>query len=735
MLYPRAFNFRPSKIVIEQSRAIRHNALVRWILTISCITIVLLATAGFLLTRTRPTHTPTTAPISAAATAPSRFPSARPDVFAPVVVTFPDLLRLLPGMADARIADAPLSLNQAARIKIPYHCYICPRGDLWISHPQAPSAADLLAELAKDQTHLCREQVVFAHWPGGLAARPAIVIRDPRGAFQLLRKDRPPVKLNRFDYLWNAAMTMENSLVIPCEQGVAVVSIDAAVQQSYRQLTNTSGPTPQVAVTGRGFVAWIPSVRPDQYAGAVARFIDGKWIDGFAAGDWAGPFVHLIPFADGSVLQLRPAAEGRVTLSIVTLEANMNAGNPVRIRELVTQLADDSADLRNNAHAQLVTMGPAAWNALDALLPSALPEAQIRIQEILKNRQSPQLGRFRTADDRVRVIWRLLDGGIVLLAEGGVILDPTDPEKSLLSPAWLVVRPGRPFEILPRALTRNLAIGSIDVSAINGEWFVAEPAEGARILFGQELLALTDKSNARYRQPVGVDRRGRILLAPMDGQKFGHDYLLIDPYIADPTPTLSIWTMTIDKGEVGWDLANWPAVKSGQPWLLMPDYWTPLKGELLSAGKTPITRTTPDATFTQIAGLPNGSTIWSSPAFLELQKPNGPIIRQPWPEKVPTDVVAAVAGNNFLLLLHPNGAISRLKVDVEKPAPFTLTALFTTDVPAITSVRRMWIDPSGRVCIATPDGRLVIIFTDQKIPPAMLDLIPASELKHSRPAQ
>src|ERR1019366_8344937 len=67
------------------------------------------------------------------------------------------------------------------------------------------------------------------------------------------------------------------------------------------------------------------------------------------------------------------------------------------------------------------------------------------------------------------------------------------------------------------------------------------------------------------------------------------------PQIADPTPKLPAWVITVDKGTAGWDTANFPAVSRGDQasnWELEEAGWKPLTPPekvitQLNAGATP----------------------------------------------------------------------------------------------------------------------------------------------------
>jgi hypothetical protein len=407
------------------------------------------------------------------------------------------------------------------------------------------------------------------------------------------------------------------------------------------------------------------------------------------------------------------------------------------VQKLITQLSDDDSEVRVAAHAQLAAMGPSAWDVIEKAIPGLPLEARARAQQIIAARTEPRLGRFQLVDSALRAVWRLGDGGVVMLAEQGVLTMRDDPNEVPVVPAWVAIRPGMTISLLPPALTRYLSIGTMNLDAIGSDWVITDEAEGARIFFGQELQPITREVDRKYRHVVGVDNDGRILLAAVPAQAAAKaitpDYLLIDPRVADPTPMLPVWTMTVPQGETGWDKDNWPAVKRGQPWSLREDGWEGLKGEIIKSVGVAKTITQDQQTLTELASDPKGTTFFSNRAMLALRTPEGKVIRQARPAGVPNADLAGAYCGDRLYLLHPQGKLSRLKVDMRAIEPFSVDAIFSNDIPSVAEVSRMWVDPAGRICITADEDRVIIIFTGKKIPQAIRDIIPENELKQARP--
>lgn len=646
----------------------------------------------------------------------------------PRVQAYSDLVHSLPGFAASTVGEVETTRAHAARLELPYYCYICPHGYLWVCHPQGIGLSVLLGQTAP-AVCITREQVVFVHWIT-IKDRPwpITVMRDEKGAFKLLRKGDVPLRLDRFDYHWEAAVSFGDHVAVPTDQGVAAILIGDRVEQSFMQLTDTESANPLVVPTGRGFLAYVPS--NVQGAKAIVAYHDGKkFVEGFNQGEWEGSFMHLAALGDGSVLQVRPLDGGKAKLGIVPLETVKQPAVEEKIHRLAEKLGDDDADTRDQAHADLAAMGPAAWELLEKMAPTLPLEAQLRVRELTQAKTAPGLGRFKPVDDKLRVIWRLSDGGAVLLAESGVRM-MAGKQEQVVAPAWIAIRPGRSISLLPPALTKSLAVGVVDLQAVGNDWVVSDPTDGARLFFGQELEPLTSSKLLDYRKVVGRDRMGRLLLTHADQKRYEKGFLLIDPAVADPTPVLNVWTMTLPpEGEVGWDGKDWPAVKRSGMWALKADQWAKLEGPLMQTEQAMQTETEGAVAFKQVGKLANQAGVWLNDQSMRLRQPDGTTTTQPRPKNLPPGGLVGVAYQNRFYLLHAGGKLSRLRVEPLKASPFTVEVVFDENIPDVAAVRRMWIDPAGRMCVATPDAELIVIFMERKIPQAMIDLIPAQELK------
>src|SRR5688572_4274694 len=148
---------------------------------VAVLVIVLAAVAAlvFVMTRGRPDQHVVTQPATAPATAPSTQPQtapatrtarakAAPKPKGPATRYFDVVQANYPRMPDTQPMAVPLNLSQAARLVFAEPVYLSPRGDLWITRPDAPPTDAVLARAAREQSDqlmlTVREAVVFAHW-------------------------------------------------------------------------------------------------------------------------------------------------------------------------------------------------------------------------------------------------------------------------------------------------------------------------------------------------------------------------------------------------------------------------------------------------------------------------------------------------------------------------------------------------------------------------------------------
>ncbi len=666
---------------------------------------------------------PATRPI-AAATAPATAPAAtRP---APAALAkYIDWVHQTTPLTDAKFEESRLARADAAHLRFSNPVYICSRGDLWLSHPEAPAIEDVLRQAAKVNEHITRDRVLFIFWDldnRGTRRAAAIVRRSPDKVV-LVRPDGVTGEFDAFGGC-NRARVIDGIAVFPGKDSLTLLTVWPDIKLETVSLGGSGDEPVQLVPTSESLLAFVPQHTARETPAKVLRLRDGQWAVISESADWKGPFIHLIPRADGSVLQIRPGDEvGTVHLSAAPLEK----GNVPReqVLKAVEQLSADSPAARDNAERELIALGPGIWPILEELLPKQPPEATFRIHDILAARNEPRLGNMRLVGDRLKVLDRLADG-VVFFADGGVQVARLDGQLIARPDAWIVARDNGSVTGLPDELSRYLMVGESSVSGLDDDWIVGDVAHGCRLFLGKDFVPLTSKDEIAYTKLVGRDRQGRLLFQrPQRDQ-----YLLIDPWLADPTPRLPVWQITVENGAAGWDQDNWPAMKKGQAWSLRAEGWQPLKDT-----KARFTNSAPATTSADLlATLPDGTLISGGRTELVFRRPGLAEFTLPLTAgqqaTVPVTVAAAI-GNGPLFLFNSPGRIIRIG---RKPGAreWQIEGIFDKGMPRMVTPTRLWADPAGRLCLTWDTNSLAIMFPSGRIPAAIVDLMPQDQMKTAR---
>jgi outer membrane biosynthesis protein TonB len=447
------------------------------------------------------------------------------------------------------------------------------------------------------------------------------------------------------------------------------------------------------------------------------------------------------------------------------------------------------------------------------------PEARIRIGNLLRDRIQPTLGGRMPIDGRIHIVSRLAGGGVLLHLPGGVSIprddDPSAPP-TIVQPAWISIRPGHPITLLEPVLIKDADPAKHRFFAFGDEWLISDTAQGPRRLYGNHLEPMLRKGETMFAHVVGFDPRGRWLFrksAP-DGTDDTSETLLIDPTLPDPTPKLPVWLMTIEKGSVGWNVEDYPAVNRGgrrHSWVLIESGWRPLdesKDRLITekppepkppepkpvepkppadAAKMMVAATLPATTHpatqpatqrastqstqpttlaattspattspattspattspatTQTATTqtalgprilvdPEGRTYHDGRETITVVDRTGKVIVWPLPSKAAGeadfDVVLLRTKDGTLFLLNASGRVVRVKPTPDGDEPFMIEAVFTHRIPEPEKIHRIWLDPAGRIVMAYDKNKLAVMFPAGRIPPNILTMIPARELR------
>ena len=763
----------------------------------------------------------TTTPATRAAAGPVSPPPA-PEV-PPAARSFMDVvLANHPALPTTRPLALPLDPTRAAHLVIRDPLYLSEQRELWVTRADAEPTEAVLRKASEESDHVVRERVLYVHWLPQEDGKwlPSLVVPAAGGAAELVSvTGRRPLGSGR-DYRWDRARSWNERLVVPTSTGVSVFLFapDLRIAEAHQDLTAlgtanappdpTSRPTtspatgpayadPQTMLDWQGMLAWIPWEEGKRGSVGAARFLNDKWSTLTPANGWPEKALHLIPLDRGSVMQVvlddgasadgeedgdgapatgangKPAVGQPIRLGVSDLDG---AGvDRTKVATLVAKLSDEDEAVRNAAFEELARLGPAIVPQLREVAEDEQgPEAAARMQQLLRNQVKPLLGSMVLLENRLKLISRHRDGGVVLYADAGVsIADPDGGEPINRVPAWLAIRPGQRqnVELLTGALVHDLVPGKAQVLSHSGEWVVISDVRGPRQFIGNDTVQLLRKDEQAYSEWLGVDRRGRWLFRKPEGTA-GEETLVIDPTIPDFTPRLPIWNYRNAK-VVGWDKDNWPAVEHIGKAKLTEDGWVGLeKDEVLLSRRDQIPATLPatrptssptTAATTQLAAavataeapalttapsastapsaarsdlptdpapdasrgeplltLANGTRYYDGTEKLRVVTPNGRETTWSLPAIATGQPGARLirTADGRLYLFNQPGRILRIKPTPAAAEPFTIEATFTRNVPVVSDPTRIWLDPAGRIIMAH-ENQLAIMFPSGYIPPVL----------------
>ena len=434
--------------------------------------------------------------------------------------------------------------------------------------------------------------------------------------------------------------------------------------------------------------------------------------------------------------------------------------------------------------------GPGVFSILESLAPTASPEAQSRIAEILQGRLTTKLGGMQINANQLSVFKRLRDGGVILFAPQGVSIARAGQDPEVISPDYVVIRPGQPVRELPGAISASLAKNLTAVDALSDEWIVNSSDAGVeRYLPPDQFVPLVRPNETAYTHVAAIDGRGRWLLQKTDATAAvttpsnNGSTLILDPTVPDPTPRLAIWMIDV-ANKTGWDKSDWPALEKGTAaWTISDRDWQPLEGSgdaIVTAfappqfvppvRSTPATLpaasatspTKPLATTAPTTTSPSALQTSTSPATAPAEVvdvPKGPVLlvdpdgnqyfdgedalirisrdgsRIAWP--LPADCVGrdderpwlVRDRDGHLFLFNQPGRIIRLATPDESQ-PFAVEAIFAgADVLPFRDITRIWLDPAGRIDVSYATSRLALIFPTGQVPSEISDRILPQDLR------
>ena len=505
------------------------------------------------------------------------------------------------------------------------------------------------------------------------------------------------------------AFSWNGSIVAPADGGVGVITSD---DREIWFDTGSASPA-QISADGHGLIVFTPP----PLASAPFRIRADLSRQPLSLDDgWVSSLLQVVPLLDGSVLQICADGAEKVLLRVTNLESLPVDG--ALIESWVDQLSDASRTTRETAFAELSRYGPGIWPLLTRLEPDQPPAGKAALRRILGERLQPTLAGMTPVDGKLRLTQRLADFGSVFTATSGVRARDSLDRERLIRPACIAVRPGRAIALLPAALAREVASEKVSVYAWNDEWIISDPTYGPRRFMSNHFETLLHEQDRTFQHFVGVDRRGRWAFAP--ARDVRSPTLLIDPTLRDPTPKLPVWEIINREGSVGWDQADWPTTKRGGSWALHEAEWEAVDEKINPILTALPQLSTPPAT--PQGRLPlltagDGTTYFGGRSDLLARRADGSEVRWDLPAHAvgSIDPTLIEAGESRLFLFNEPGRVVRIKPDPAARTPFVVEAIFTDKIPN-GAVRRIWLDPAGRIVIACDGNRLAILFPDGSIP-------------------
>ena len=681
----------------------------------------------------RPAPEPVASTQPATATSPATAPRPAPPPDPPAVTWMDVVHRNNKSVATTQPLNFPVDLRDAARLIVADPVYLCPRGDLWVTRADAEPTPGIIKNAARQQVHVLREQVLFVQWnfTGG-GASPVLVVREGDNLIRLDRNGREPIPFRR-QYDWARAFTWLDKVLVPAGDGASVIDLHALTETHVplpSSEASAADPSPiRIVLDPRGVLAW-------RVNGPAARFLDGKWSPLNDPAAWPPRVVELIPMLDGSVVQLlrapRPAAgldaamQESIELASTSLALGIDASAAVdepAILKLVGQLSDDDAKLRDAASAELSRYGPAIWSILSRERPRQPLEGQGRIDELLASQARPKLGRLSPVSDDLQTAGYLRDGGVVLYSSAGVEVGRGGNETRLEAPAWIAIRPGRSVRLLPPRLVADAQPGKTRFEAWGDEWIVNDDLSGPRRNMGNHLMPLINEDLRRFDTFQGIDARGRWLLRDTQTS----ETLVIDPFIADETPRLPVWSITVAEGATGWNDQDWPVQKSGGAWALAEDRWQVMKDD--EPMRTYVIEDAPATTPAETVLLTeaDGTTWFDGETHLRFRRGEVGTDYELPPEALGSGHATLIRAAGRLFLFNSPGRVLRFRETPGSSEPLKLEAVFTQGVPLTDEPARIWLDPAGRIVMAYGQNKLAIMFPEGRVPPSNAKMMPAEQ--------
>jgi hypothetical protein len=635
-------------------------------------------------------------------------------------------------VAATQPLDSPLDLPDAAHLVFHEPVYLDPIGNLWITRADGEPTAKALAKAGDVEEHIITDRPVFVHWFADWSA--AVVVKSETGGYDIITKTQRRHLVNDRPFRWSGAYSLMGKIVVGTDVGIDVLDVEPNIVEHYHPLPGVTAACnpPLTLLDTRGILAWSPWEMGKSGSNCVSRFVDGNWQD-LPAADWPARPIQLSMLLDGSVLRIATgtpttspsdipdAYPDQVHLSIGELESAQY--DDAHINDLINKLSDPDGDVREAAFDELSRYGPSLAPKLETVDADQVPEARMRIHQLLRIKLGANLAGMTPVDGRLDVIRRCPDGTVIFFAPSGVEIPTEHDEPDLISPAWLAMRgDGRMEHTLPDALVKDQKPEACTLSVVHDEWLTIDDL-GPRRLVGNLFEPLLQPDEKRFTDLVGMGTRHRWVFR----DPISHDTLVIDPLIADPTPRLPVWVISVDKGTAGWDAEGFPVISKADPasnWALQESSWKvitpPAKvftqvDPVAHSATSPATNASPGSPLLRTA---DGTQFFDGRNSLILLKSSGKKITWPLPAEAvgsaqPTLIQTT---DGLLFLFNQAGRLARIRPTPTDAQPFKLEAVFTRDIPNVDQPTRIWLDPAGRIDFVSDDNVLTITFPSGHIP-------------------
>ena len=605
------------------------------------------------------------------------------------------------GLESARPRDVP----EAASVVLDTPVLLCPRGDLWITRPDAPPLAETLADAAAQQTHVVPVDVAGVFWqPDDGGYRPTLFVpTDHPSTFEWRAANEVAEYAFGGVPVFADAVPMGGRLAVPNRAGGVDVIEPGPPIEAAQSVALDAGrddlPPPTILRQGDGLMAW------RRGGSEIGRWSPEAGWSVESGGPWAENLVQLVPMADGSVTQLHVDADGNAATqsAAATVPAEVDEA---ALEALVLQLAAPAAEDRNAAYDELAAFGPGAWPVLERMVETAPPEARVRLRALLRGRQAPLLGDMQILPGPVEVVSAMPHGGVVLRLPNGVMIPHLagEFEEPYLIPAHVAVRPGLRVERLPPAMAAELAGGDADDTLVawGPEWVLTVDSRGPMRWYGNHPREILPEGRRAFDEFVGIDSAGRWLFREPETRRT----LVVDPRLPVLEPGMPVWDLPVEGGTVGWTMAGWPTMTSGGSWALKEHGWVPLDA---SAVEDRVLRVAPTV---EPAAWVEGDALVT-------------VAGESWP--LP-DAALGSAGRVFELpgearrfALAEPGRVVRLEVEDGR---LVEAGVFTAGVPNVREPDRLWLDPAGRLVWAYDGQRLAVAFPSGEVPASIASMMP-----------